>query len=209
MSSLFVVPDDTVVPVDWGEIDTAIVLWLNDLLALSNRIIWENQKVAQPDYPYVTLLRSSETDEGSVDETRNRSLDVNGDVVPPGSATVVVTNQEIAYMPITWTTTIQAYSNPLGGGNDPDCNPMKLLSKVKRSLGLTSIVTQLFTAGISIVDRLPVLDTSIVVNGEWINRATLDVIMRTTSVMAEEVGFFDKTQLVSVPFGVDVTVDAS
>ena len=208
MTSL-VLPDDDKLPVDWGAVDDACYDWLNDLLSMDDRIIWNNQKVAQPAYPYLSLLRNSEVDEGGADEKRNRTLDADGNVLSPGDAAAPFENEEIAYQPVKWTLSIQAHADPDGGGNDPNADPMKLLSKAKRSLGLTSINAAFHAVGFSLVQPLDVLDVSVNINGQWIRRASLDVFFRTASVMSEKVGFIDKAQIVSTQFNVDVTVDAS
>ncbi len=208
-----VLPAEELQPVDWRTIDDACVAWLEAVMGsriASGDIIWENQKVAQPPYPYLSLLRDTEIDEGGADEIRRRTIDADGKIlgVDP-TAGAAATNEEIAYQPIVWTLTIQAHADPDGGGNDPGCNPMQLLGRVKRSLGQTTTIDRLRAAGMSIVDKSQLTDLSLVINGNWTSRASFDVSLRTASVMVEEIGFIDKVQVSSAPLGVDFTVDAS
>jgi hypothetical protein len=199
-------------PVDWKTIDDAIYDWLDDLLGLP--IIWENQGVPQPAYPYISILRNPEVDEGGIDELRTVTVDDQGRVVTPGSGFTPDRNEEIAYQPVQFTVTIQAH---VGSGpadlcqpqNDPNNNGMKLMAKAKRSLGQTSVKQELSAAGISVVRPQEIQDTSLAIGGDWISRGTLDVMFRTASVMTERLGFFDKVELVSTELGIDTIVDAS
>lgn len=208
-----VLPAEELQPVDWLTIDDACVAWLEDVLGArvqSGGVIWERQNAPQPPYPYLSLLRDTEIDEGGADEIRRRTVDADGKIlgVDP-TAGVADANEEIAYQPIVWNLTIQAHADPDGGGNDPGCNPMQLLGRVKRSLGQTTTIDRFRVAGVSIVDKSQLTDLSLVINGNWTSRASFDVSLRTASVMAEKIGFIDKVQVTSPAFGVDFTVDAS
>ena len=204
-----VVPDADLRPVDWRQIDDACYDWLNDLLEMDDRIIWENQKVAQPCYPYISLMRNSENDEG-IDEDRQRTLDSDDQIVgvDPTAGDPVI-NEAITYQPVTFTLSIRAQVDEKSGGNDPGGNAMFILSKAKRSLGQRSTIDRLWAAGISIVRPLAVTDSSVVINSVWVNQATLDVLLRTASVITERLGFIDRVELKSVELGVDLLVDAS
>ncbi len=208
-----VLPAEELQPVDWRTIDDACLAWLEDVMGSrvqSGGFIWENQKIAQPPYPYLSLLRDTEIDEGGADEIRRRTVDVDGKIlgVDP-TAGPADTNEEIAIQPIVWTLAIQAHANPDGGGNDPGCNPMQLLGRIKRSLGQTTTIDRLRVAGVSIVNKSQITDLSLVINGDWTSRASFDVSLRTASVMAEKIAFIDKVQVTSSALGVDLTVDAS
>ena len=206
-------PKDILQPVDWRTVDDAVVLWILDALedlVQEKSVIWDNQKITQPPYPYISLLRNAEVDTGSLDEKRQRTLDADDKVVGEDpTAGAPVTNEEMTYQPVQWTLTIQAHADPDGGGNDPGCNPMFLIGRLKRSLDQTKHTDRFREAGVSIVDKLDVTDTSVVEGGVWISRATMDVILRTASVITERTGFIDKVELKSTQFDVDTVVDAS
>lgn len=212
MSGRIVSPTNPVAPdlqpVDWKTVDDTVYDWLNELLEMDDRIIWEDLDEPQPAYPYLSLLRNSLV--GTRKEQRVRSLDANGNPIPPGSLATPVENEVQSYEPIQFTITITAHVGLDQGGRDPNCDPVKMLSKAKASLGLQSTVDAFGTSGLSIVDDQDVVDTSVVVNAEWVRKATLDVILRTASVLSQrQQGFYEKVELKSTQFGVDTIVDAS
>lgn len=204
--------DSNLQPVDWKTIDQAIYDWLNTLLELDDRIIWENLDEPQPEYPYLSLLRNTVTGPGK--EERYRTLDANGDPIVEGGATVAAANEYQSYEPISFTVAITAHVGLNQGGRDPGCDAMFLLTKAKAHLGLRSTIDTFKAAGLSIVRDEGVVDTSVVVNAETVRQATLDVIFSTASVLSEVPtdaggGFIDKVQLISQQFGVDIIVDGS
>lgn len=207
MSSALVLPEADLQPVDWKTVDNATYDWLNVLLEMRERIIWENQKVAQPDYPYLSLLRNPENDTG-LDETRTRTVDTDGKIlgIDPGAGSATG-NESITYQPINWTLTVQAHVDPATGGNNSGCNAMSMLGKAKRSLGQGSTIDKFGAAGVSIIRPISLTDTSVEVNGEWISKASLDVLFGTASVMSEAQEFISKVSMDVL--GVDLTVDAS
>jgi hypothetical protein len=194
-------------PVDWASIDDAVFCWAVEKLGMAG--VWENQNIPQPDYPYLSFLRGGETDDGGIDEIRQRTLDANGNEIPPGSSAVPVENEEITYQPITFPITIQAHVNFESGATEPFGEAKRRLGILKRSVYQTT-TTQLFSdAGLGVVSVEPVVDLSLVVNGEWLSRAALDVIFRTASIVSERVGFIEKVELKSEQLGIDTIVDAS
>ena len=205
----FTLPD--IEPIDWAVVEDAIHDWLVEELDEINdgRVIWSNQSVAQPPYPYISLLRNNEVDLG-IDEKRQRTLDDQGKVVgEEPTAGDAFENQEIIYQPIDWTLSIDAHVDVQSGGNDPNCNAMAILGKAKRSLGKTSVNNQLWDAGVAVARVLALVDTSAVVNTVWVSRARLDILVHSTSVASEKQPFIEKVRIVSQPLGVDFTVDAS
>lgn len=200
-------------PVDWQAVDNRVYDWLNYVLDMNDRIIWENLNEPQPSYPYLSLLRNTQTGPG--EEERVRTLDANGDPIPAGGTATPARNEYQSYEPIEFTLAITAHVSLDAGGRRPGCDAMKMLSRAKASLGLRSIVDFFRPSGLSIVRPMNVVDTSVVVNAEWVRKATLDVIFGTASVYSalpasiDDSGFIDKVQLVSSQFGVDTIVDAS
>lgn len=203
-------PDADLQPVDWQTIDDAIYDWLNEILDMGDRIVWENLNEPQPaEYPYLSVLRSPMVSEGGIKEQRNRTLDAAGDVIPPGGLATPAANEEIVVEPVAFTVAITALVGLDEGGRDPNCDAMRILNKAKASIGLTSTKDRFNVAAIAVVDDLDVLDTSVVVNAEWVKKATLDVIFRTASVISEQTSFIDKVNVTSTDLGVDTTIDAS
>ena len=188
-------------PIDWVTIDKALFDWVNDLLTFGGRVIWEDQNLPQPNYPYATLKRASMIRVGGVPEVRTTT-----DLGQPLGEEIEV----LATAPEEFTLTVQTYVDLAAGANNSNTDAFKFASKVRASLGLPSIDAALGVAGISVVEDLPVLDTTVVVNAEWESRATFDVRMRTASQMSESTGYIDKAEIASPDLGIDpFIVDAS
>lgn len=195
-------------PVDWDTIDNAIYDWLVDLLEVP--VINEQQAIPQPQYPYASWLRASEVDEGGVDEKRQRTLDADDKVVgeDPTAGDPVI-NEEANYQPIQFTVTVQVHVDFTHGGSDSGRDAFWMCSKIRRSLGMTTVVDRFRVAGLSIIRPEALQDLSAEENGGWVSRAAVDVLFRTAAMMTERIGFYDKVQLKSDEFGIDVIVDAS
>lgn len=187
-------------PIDWGTVDKALRDWVNDLLVLSGRVFWENQQIPQLAYPYATLKRKSLVRVGGVPEIRTST-----DLGQPLEEEIEI----LATSPEVFTLSVTTYVDLAAGSNDSNTDAFKFASKVRASLGLPTVLAALRVAGLSIVEDLPVQDTTVVVNAEWESRATFDVRMMTASQMSEQTGYIDKAAIESTPLGVSFTVDAS
>lgn len=187
-------------PVDWETIDDGIYDWLVALLP-SVSVIWANQNIPQPSYPYLSLLRNAFIELGGVPEKRYTT-----DLGQPAGDEIEIEATTMAE----FTLSIQAHVDAGAGANDPAINAVALLGKVGASLGLLSVQRNFQdNLGLAIVERLPVQDISLVVNDEWISRAALDVRLRLRTSITERVGYIDKVELKSPALGVDTLVDAS
>lgn len=186
-------------PVDWKTIDDGLYDWLVALLSVS--VIWENQNIPQPAYPYLSLLRQSLVLLGGVPEKR-----ITTDLGQPAGEEIEL---EATSM-LEFTLTIQAHVDEATGANDPAANAVALLNKVRASLGKLSVQRNFQdNLGLAIVEAMGVQDLSLVVNDEWLSRAAFDMRLRTRTVMTETTGYIDKVELKSTQFGVDTIVDAS
>lgn len=189
-------------PIDWTTVEGSLFDWITDKLGLTDdRVIWQDQNVPQPAYPYISLKRSGWLKEGGVDETRT-STDLTQD---PGKEIELLTTG-----PREFTLNIQAHLDEAAGSIDPGCDAVFLLSKLQASLGQLSVTEALFRdANIAVIEELTIEDISLVINGLYLNRASMDVRFRTTSQITERTGFMDKVELKSTDLGIDTTVDAS
>lgn len=186
-------------PVDWKTIDDGLYDWLVALLSLP--VIWDNQNVPQPAYPYVSLLRSAFVELGGVPEKR-----VTTDLGQPAGEEIELEATSMAE----FTLSMQAHVDATAGANVPASNAMALLGKARASLGLLSVQRNFQdNLGLSIVEAMPVQDISLVINDEWISRALCDVRLGLRTSITEKYGYIDKVQLVSTELGVDTLVDAS
>jgi len=213
MSSL-VLPDPDLQPIDWKTINKALTDWITDSVpAVEERVRWENQDISQPrriDFPYITMLRTSVVDDGGIAETRTRTLDADGDIVTDTNGLIPFRNEELSYEPVLINLAVSAHVNSKSGVNDPSCDAIALLSRAQRSLDLTSVCLKLGDSGLSPVDDGSIVDTSVVINGKWQSKATLDVVFRTASVLSSgttPLSFIDDIQLVPVGFPIDPVVD--
>lgn len=186
-------------PIDWKTIDDGLYDWLVDLLDVS--VIWANQNVPQPPYPYLSLLRNSVVMLGGTPEKRYST-----DLGQPAGQEIEI---EATSM-VEFTLSIDAHVDMDAGANDPSCNAVALLGKARASLGKLSVQRNFQdNLGLAIVEELGITDISEVVNDEWVSRAVFDVRLRTRSVMTERTGYTDKVRIKSTQLGVDVLVDAS
>lgn len=188
-------------PVDWAVIDDALFDWIIGALGLENdQCLWAKQNAPQPRYPYVTLDHPGFADEpGTLDETRT-STDLGQ---PAGEEIELLTTG-----PREFTLTVTAHvDDRTGGAHDANANAEALLSKAHSSLGKQSVLDALAAAGIALIERMAVLDTSVVVNGEWVSQASMDVRLRVTSNVTERTGYIDKVAVSSTFSGAQASLN--
>jgi hypothetical protein len=186
-------------PICWQTIECAIYDWVTQKIGWE--AIWEDQNLSAPAYPYLSLKRAGLNRVGGRPEVRT-STDLGQSL---GEEIELLTTS-----PVEFTLTIQAWIDEDTGANDPDLNAVQVCSKLHASLGQLSVQALLREAGLSIVEELPIVDLSLVENGEFLNRATFDVRLRTASVMTERTGFIEKVEVESTELGIGPEVfDAS
>ncbi len=193
--------DELLQPIDWVTTDGTLQNWIVDKLDFDvTRVIWADQNLAQPPYPYISMRRGPIVEGGGFDETRT-STDL---TQSSGEEIEILTTS-----PREFTLNLQAHVDEANGANDANCNAVKFLTKLQSSLDQISVHSALEQAGLAVIERLGVNDISLVLNGQFINRASFDIRFRTTSVMTERTGFIEKVEVKSPAFGVDETFDAS
>jgi hypothetical protein len=178
-------------PLDWQTVDRALKDWLEGAIPTLRGVIWAKQGAPQPGYPYGVLDRSGTIEEGTLDETRT-STDLNKPL-----------QQEIELLttgPREFVLSIAVLTGVCQGGFASNAKAVDLLTSAQSSLGKRSVLDALAVAGIAIIERLQVLDTSAVINGQWVSQASMDVRLRVTSCMTERTGYIDKVK-VSSTFG--------
>ena len=188
-------------PVDWLPIEDAIYGWLTgdipDLGEIVNEAIWEDQNTPQPSYPYASMKIIAYAKEGGLDETRMTQLIG----APAGKEIEFLSTNLIAF-----TLSLSFHVDRAAGANTPGSRGMSLAAKAQASLGMGIVLDYLRAAGIAVIEELGINDTSVVVNGEWLSRATMDVRMRTTTQMTYESGYMASVQVESPDLDVDVTI---
>lgn len=187
-------------PMNWETIEGSIYDWIVELSKIVPRMIWEKQDVPQPEYPYASAIVTSVVKEGGRDELRT-DTDLDRD-----------TGEEIRTIntgPVQLALSISFYVDADHVANTgPNGTAAAMASKARSSLGMLSVIEHLREANIAIVRELAITDTSMVVNGEWLERATFDVLLRTTASMTEYAGYVNKVQVVNDDLGIDETFDA-
>lgn len=170
--------------IDWVAIEAAIFEWIDYSApeCVSNtQIIWADQNVAQPAYPFITLkknnLRFIEGG-GAMSETRSFVND-DGDLVTEVRGIVE------------FFLTIRAHvddSQPVG---DEATNAFFLMAGIAARLDLPRAREILCGGDLVVIEQQPVLDISSTTNEKWVSRATTDIRFRTSSVFSEVVDYFD------------------
>lgn len=180
MSSL-TIPADDLQPVDWKVIEDAFYDWITGEIAVG--FIWENQNAPQPPYPYVSGLITSIVPEGGVKEQRHQ-FDA---AAAAGEEITIATCGTF-----TFTLTLQAHVDADSGAYDPRVNAQALATRLQWSLqkGATALIFS--TANLAVIAELAQSDLSLVINEEWISRASLDISFRATAVVSETTTFIDK-----------------
>lgn len=184
--------DPALQPIDWATIEQALWNWASTVTGVpTSRIIWENQKIAQPAYPYVSLHKSPVLISGGKPELRYET-----DLGQPQGEEIEFT----ATSQCEFTLSASVYMDAAAGGGNPTTGAFKLASKLQASLGLKTIQESLSTAGLAIIQSLPVLDLSEVVNAEFLDRAVFEVRLRVASEMTEKTGYIADVELEYDPY---------
>jgi hypothetical protein len=180
--------------IDWKMIECAVFDWalskFEDRNLEPTQVVWANQNIPQPAYPYLTLKRDSLVRTSAADEVRT-STDLTQEE-----------GQEIAletYGVREFTLTINAFVDEETGSTDPNCDAMAMLSLLQVSLSQLSTQELFCLAGLAVIEELAVVDLSQVVNAEFISRAALDIRFRVTFSCIERTGYINTAQIQSVP----------
>lgn len=192
-------------PIDWETVENAVYDWLTGNITGSEleivpEAIWANQNAPQPAYPFCSMSIVSMIQEGGRDESR-ATTDLARDA---GEEVELLTVNQIQF-----TLSLSFHTDPKSGGTSPQGRARALAQKARSSLAMRAVLDFLAAAGIAVVAEEGVTDTSVVVNGAWLSRATLDVRMRVVSQMAQYAGFIEKVHLTSTDLGFDEIVDTS
>jgi hypothetical protein len=191
--------DQDLQPIDWQKIKRAIYTWANDLLGVD--VIWENENIPQPPYPYVSLnIISGPIKEGGFDELRT-SVDLTR---PAGEEIEMLTTDQVRF-----TLSLIAHINNDAFVERPECDSLILISKLQSSLGRRQIIDFFDHVCCSVISWEPPIDVSIPINGEWLRRVNMDIVFRTVTIVTERTGYIDKAQIISDTLDVDFVVDAS
>lgn len=173
-------------PMDWEQIWCAIYDWVQPTVNVP--VIWENQNIPTPSYPYVSLnIITGPNKEGGVDELRT-STDLSRN---NGEEIELLTTDQVQF-----TLSITAHSDRESLATTPSKDPMILASTLQASLGRRSTLKQLTQdADLAIVNWVGPTDVSVAFNGQWHKRYNLDIIFRSSTRCKEYIGYIDKVDI--------------
>lgn len=197
-------------PLDWEAIEAAVYDWLTsdvayiegDLDSIVEAAIWEDQNIPQPRYPYASMKITAVAKEGGVDEERPDTDDTRavGEEIRIQSTSPILLSMSISF---------HTDPDPRTGATRAGSTALALAMTAQASLGESPVLEHFSRANLALVKELGVRDTSLVVNGEWLSRATLDLQLRATTSMSRYTGYIDKVGIVSEDFGVDLVLDST
>lgn len=182
-------------PIQWASIENAIYDWFTQQTLIS--AIWANQDAPQPKYPFATLsFISGPTMEGALDEVLYRT-----DLAQqPG--------QEVELRVQGWrqfTLSCHVYQGP-PNTHDPAQHARAILQRAQSSLGLPSVRDAFNAVNLAVVRQSDVEGLHDLSEDTWISHAVMDIIFRTTAVMAERTGYIDQISTTSTSLGITGTI---
>lgn len=193
--------------IQWKPIDDAMFDWVLRVLPDLPRshVQREDQNLAQPIYPFVTLRKSTLISTGAPDETRSTT-----DLTQPLGEEVSLETISVRE----FTLFINAYVDEASGANDPDKDAFWMMTRLQTSLSQLGTRERFDLAAISTIEDLGVDNLSQTQNGVFFSKANMDVRFRVCFSDVEKVGYIDSANVKSVPsdppkstdvFGVDIT----
>lgn len=178
--------------IEWKPIDDALFDWILRVFPTLSRenIQREDQNLAQPAYPYVTLRTSTLISTGAPDETRETT-----DLTQPLGEEVSLETISVRE----FTLFINAHVDEASGAKDPNADAFWMLTKLQTSLSQLLTRENFELAGISTIEDLGVNNLSQTQNGVFFSKANLDVRFRVCFSEVEKRGYIDSTNVKSVP----------
>ena len=169
-------------PFDWETIHDAIFDWFNVSTALPN-IVWANQDIRQPPYPYGTLsILSGPIAQAPQDEYRR-------EMVTQGSETYLLNHTGNLYQIVV---SANVFVGPPDNAN-PDSNAISIMARAKAALGVREFITQLSEAGIGIVEGMAIQQLDFVQDAKWVSRAQMDVMFTIAGNVTDKTSEFVET----------------
>lgn len=182
--SSFTIPDEDRQPTDWKAIEAALHDYVVGVLDIP--FIWDNQNLPQPLYPYASGLVTSIVPSATTLERRHKF----------NAAGLAGKELDVKYVAnIGFTFTVQVHVDPVSGAYDPLSDAKMMATRLQASLCKNEFRGLLAAAKIAVVENLAVIDSSVVVNGEWLSRYTWDIRLRTTAVVSDTDTYIDKTEV--------------
>jgi hypothetical protein len=169
--------------ISWRIAEDAIFEWFAGATGID--VIWSDQDVPQPPWPYGTLKIISGPDRIGGEDNIRRSTDMTkaGEEVQlehNGPRHILVSCQVIQGPPNT---------------HNPDLHARHLASAAHAALSLGSINQAFIVAGLAVVDIEAITDIDTEVGGEWTTRSVFDVTFAYTSSINERVGFVENIEI--------------
>lgn len=164
-------------PIDWVTIENVLAQWVYDVMGLRAKM--GQQDIAERKMPYITMDRLN----GPIGDR-----DFHTQTVVENMLTV------ISEGPREFTITFKASTKR---DEDANSDAVALLTRLGSSHYMVATQELMQENAIALVQVNGVLDISLVINGEWISRASMDVRFRTGSQIKETIPYFEKVHVES------------
>ncbi len=169
---------------DWQAVEDAIHAWFQGATGVD--VIWSNQDLPQPPWPFGTLnIISGPLRIGGEDNVR-RSTDLNQD---PGEEVQLEHNGPRHFL-----VSCQVIQGPPDAHN-PDCHARRLATAGQAALSLESINQAFNLVGLAVVEYSDITNLDVEVGGEWTTRSAFDVTFAYTSSVTERVGYIENAEI--------------
>jgi len=166
-------------PIAWDTIEDAIADWVTDVLSIA--IQWADQSEPQPTRPFASLKIQGPTIIGTTDEKRTVEK----------SEPDTWEQQTIGQREITLTVIVEAAKEE---SQDPLRHARALATHLQTSLQIDSITEGLEKAGLAFREVGPVLDISLTIANEFVNRASLEFRAGLASCVAEDIDVIEEIE---------------
>jgi hypothetical protein len=178
-------------PTPWTEIEDAIHFWFAESTGL--RVIWDDQKAPQPDWPYGRLNKTVDGVKIGQDGVRYEN---DGDQL----VTTFCGLRE-------FTVSCQIDLGPIGECSSIDAGAV--MSSAQMALSMPTFQERFRSVNVAVAsDNEPINQFDIVVGDVWNSRAAMDVVFRTAANVTEhDSGYFDKVEVSSDISGIDPTLN--
>ena len=171
-------------PIDWPVIEAALHDYVVEVLGIP--FIFANQNVPQPAYPYASGSISAVSTDGEGPELRTQY----------NSSAAAGQEIDLVYMAtFEFTFSISVHVDPASGAYDPLCDAKMMASKLQWEVCKETPRAILKAANLVPIEELALTDSSVVVNGEWLSRYTLDVRIRGVGMVSDTTGYIDKVEV--------------
>ena len=168
---------------DWRTMERNVATWAQGAFpgVPDESVIWADQNIDQPPYPFVTLKKDAFADTSEDSEIVT---------VDDGEGGRLLQSRAHAEFTLTIRTHVDEREVEENGDN-----AFSMLADLVARLNLPAARDELCEAGLAIITRSPVLDISSTTNNKWVSRATVDIRVRAAVINEEPVEYFESVEV--------------